>query len=690
MIGDYGEVFVVDWGLVVVHGEAAKPVSNNEDAFATLEIGQIPAYRPSDTASSGLHQKQGGSRRGIGGTPAYMAPEQLQATFDDDVALMGPPVDIYSLGGTLFQILTGKAPHLPKIKTKERIEDFNKRILAGDFPKPRELKGDTPKALEAIVLKAMSLKPASRYASAKELADDVKRWVADEPTLAHSETLLEKSRRWARKNRTVVTTIFLLLMFLAMGGVGYGVVTQGYNEKLQISEKAANDSAVEAKANEELANMQKEKTEHQLYINKIQRAQSDWKYGEASIAYDQLASIPFHRRHWEHAFLYTLFNQNQVTLKGHTNRVLGVAISSDGKRIVSGSMDKTIKVWDAATGMELLTLTGHKSFVYSVAISADGKRIVSGGDNTIKVWDAETGMEILTLKGHKYTVKSVAISSDGKRIVSRGEDNTIKVWDAVTGMEILTILTGRTDIVSSLTISADGKRIVSGSYDKTIKVWDAETGMEILTLTGHADPVTSVAISADGKRIVSGSQGKTIKVWDAASALEFQALKVWDATSALEFQALKGHTDPVESVAISADGKRIVSGSDNKTSKVWDAATGQEIPASQLTKDDYSFASKGQISQDKQWSVEFDKSYGGGVVLINNKLRDERIARDREKLARWAKPDPQWHLVQATESEKANQWFAVAFHLRKLLEIEPANEDAKKRLQIADGKLKGN
>jgi tricorn protease-like protein len=212
---------------------------------------------------------------------------------------------------------------------------------------------------------------------------------------------------------------------------------------------------------------------------------------------------------------------------------------------------------------------------------------------------------------------------------------------------------------------------VSASDDKTIRVWDAVTGLEIQTLKGHTDGVNSVAITSDGKRIVSASDDKTIRVWDAVTGMEIHTLK--------------GHTDGVNSVAITSDSKRIVSGSYNKTIKVWDIATGQEIPASHLTKDGYSLTSKGQISQDKQWSVDFNES---DVVLINNKMRNERIAGDQEKLARWAKPDPQWHLFQATESEKANQWFAVAFHLRKLLEIEPANEDAKKRLQIAENNLK--
>jgi WD40 repeat protein len=119
-----------------------------------------------------------------------------------------------------------------------------------------------------------------------------------------------------------------------------------------------------------------------------------------------------------------------VMLKGHTAGVQSVAFSPDGKWIVSGGVDKTLKVWDAETGEEMLTLQGHSEIVRSVNFSPDGRRIVSGGaDKTIKVWDTETGQEMLTLRRHSDRVFSVAFSPDGKRIVSGSSDKTVKVWE---------------------------------------------------------------------------------------------------------------------------------------------------------------------------------------------------------------------------------------------------------------------
>ena len=166
-----------------------------------------------------------------------------------------------------------------------------------------------------------------------------------------------------------------------------------------------------------------------------------------------------------------------LTLEGHSSGG-SVSFSPDGKRIVSGAADSTVKVWDAQTGQEMHTLKGHPGFVTSVSFSPDGKQIVSGsgigpiiGPGQIKVWDADTGQEILTLKGHAKNVVSVSFSPDGKRIVSGSWDNTLKVWDVQNGQGTLT-LEGHSGPVNSVSFSPDGKQVVSGSGDKTVKVWD--------------------------------------------------------------------------------------------------------------------------------------------------------------------------------------------------------------------------
>ncbi|KIM76284.1 hypothetical protein PILCRDRAFT_826459 [Piloderma croceum F 1598] len=256
-----------------------------------------------------------------------------------------------------------------------------------------------------------------------------------------------------------------------------------------------------------------------------------------------------------------------LLITGHAAEVHSVAISPDGTRIASGSSDRTIRVWDATSGAEVLPpLQGHRDRVLSVAFSPVGNCIASGSaDKTIRVWDAISGTEVLRpLRGHDDWIVSVAFSLGGDRIVSASEDKTVRVWNGITGMEIVPALRGHAHHVQAVAFSPDGSRIVSGSLDQTVRVWNSASGLEVLpALRGHTDTVWSVAFSPDGSRIVSGSQDQTIRVWDSKLGAELLALR--------------GHRSMVRSVTFSPDGNRIVSGSYDNTIPVWDIISGAEI-----------------------------------------------------------------------------------------------------------------
>ena len=254
---------------------------------------------------------------------------------------------------------------------------------------------------------------------------------------------------------------------------------------------------------------------------------------------------------------------NTKTLTGHSSFINHLVISPDGQTLVSASADKTIKLWNLATGKEIRTLTGHSSFINHLVISPDGQTLVSASaDKTIKLWNLATGKEIRTLTGHTNYVNYLAISIDGQILLSASADKTIKVWNFTTGKEIHT-LTGYTKPIDEFAVSSDWQTIATGSHDKIIKVWNFATGKVIHTLTGHSSPVNSVVFSPDGQILASGSADKTIKLWNL--------------TTGQEFRTLTGHSSFVNYLTISPDGQTLASGSADKTIKLWNLATGQEF-----------------------------------------------------------------------------------------------------------------
>src|SRR5258706_341485 len=162
--------------------------------------------------------------------------------------------------------------------------------------------------------------------------------------------------------------------------------------------------------------------------------------------------------------------------EAHIGGVMSVAYSPDGRHIISGSYDHTIRIWDAKTGAAVgEPLEGHISRVTSVAYSPDGRHIISGSyDHTIRIWDAKTGAAAgKPLEGHTHSVTSIAYSPDGRDIISGSDDHTIRTWDAEAGTAAGKPLEGHTHSVRSIAYSSDGQYIASGSDDNTTRVWDA-------------------------------------------------------------------------------------------------------------------------------------------------------------------------------------------------------------------------
>ncbi|KAF3184876.1 hypothetical protein TWF225_005787 [Orbilia oligospora] len=284
------------------------------------------------------------------------------------------------------------------------------------------------------------------------------------------------------------------------------------------------------------------------------------------------------------------------TLEGNTKPVLSVAFSIDGKMLASASFDRTVRLWDATTGVLLQTLEGHSDIVRSIAFNS--KMLASGShDRTVKLWDPNTGVLLRTLEGHKAGVNSIVLSTDSKMLASGSDDTMIRLWDPNTGV-FLRELKGPTNYIGGIALSTDGKMLASRSDDRTVKLWDPNTGVLLHTLEGHTDWVRSVAFS--GRILASASDG-TVKIWDVATGVLLRTLeghrslvlgvefsvdgkmlasasadwtiKIWDTVNGALLRTLEGHTASVKDIAFSVDGKTLASASDDHTVRIWDLST---------------------------------------------------------------------------------------------------------------------
>jgi hypothetical protein len=249
----------------------------------------------------------------------------------------------------------------------------------------------------------------------------------------------------------------------------------------------------------------------------------------------------------------------------HDGPVRALAITPDGRRLITGGDDHTIRICDLATGRLERTLRGHTDSVRAVAVTPDGRRIVSGGAyDTVRVWDLASGQFVHAIAGQGgyRAVNAVAVAPDGGKIVWGGAGAAVQVWDLTNGRVEHTI-TSDDPTVRTVAITPNGQFVLSGGDGGTIQVWDLASGRLVRAIDGHTSPVFSVAVTPDGSRVVSGGHDNTVKVWELDSGrLE---LTLW------------GHTGPVDKLAVTPDGKRIVSGGQDKQVRIWDMSSGQAI-----------------------------------------------------------------------------------------------------------------
>jgi len=275
----------------------------------------------------------------------------------------------------------------------------------------------------------------------------------------------------------------------------------------------------------------------------------------------------------------------QLTLKGHQDWVSALAMSADGQFLASGSLDKTVKLWNLETGETRYTLKDHQQGVLCLTLSPNGQWLASGGfDQTIKVWNLETGELCHTLKGHSGSVRSLVIMPDNQTLISGSFDQTIKLWQLEQGKFVQDLVkeAGR---LSALALSPEGKTLVSGGGDGIIDLWHFQPFDLAFSLTDNLSSINSLALSPDGRRLAAACTDGTLKVWQLDSAKQIER---WQCPSA-----------PATSIIFSDNGQSAIAAHADGTIKIW--WLGIDDPLLVLDNNEASSVVSVALSPEGQW-----------------------------------------------------------------------------------------
>lgn len=629
MVGDYGEVLVMDWGAAKVLHSQATMHRDGADSANSMD------HSRSDESPAEIFVTQAGS---VMGTPGYMAPEQARG----DAASTDERTDVYALGAILYALLTRETPVR---LTRAQAEVFAKRSndgenLTREFQRHvapvlsersarQQLDHPVPDSLVHVVLKAMALRPDDRFPTVKKLQADVAAYQSGFATSA------EEARPWKRFKLLIarhkvlfsaITSVLLVLLAATVVSLQQRKVALESNAGLQLALRRA------SLADHESARQHFRDGQWRQGLALMGRALAFWPENRAAADYllsailfdrgdaDRLPLFGVHHggpvyeaefsldrtrfvtasydgtaQIWDLATGAAMFNQPLQ----HSGPLNCVRFSPDGRKIVTATYDGFAYIWDAYSGQPVGAPLQHGKSnldqlrnVETAVFSPDGKRVLTASwDHTARVWNAETGEQIAELI-HPNRVASAIFSPDGSRILACYWYGGAMLWDATT-FQLIGVPMQHHATVRKALFSPDGRRIATASLDKTARIWDAETGEPLCEPLQHGDQVWTLAISLDGRLLATASHDKTARLWSMIDGSP--------VGTPME------HDGPVDTVAFSPDGTRLVTASRDKSVRLWDVKTCKQI-GERMRHDDAVFKAIFSPDGSKVLSVGWDRA----------------------------------------------------------------------------------
>lgn len=517
------------------------------------------------------------------GTPGYMAPEQADPKFGP----LSAASDVYSLGAILYFMLTARPPFV-----SGSLHETLRQVIETDPVKPRLLNSAAPTDLETICLKCLEKDPARRYATAKELVDELDRFSAGRPIQARPIGKLEVVWRWCRREPAAASlagAVFLLLVALASGATVAAVRIAAARDA-QRSERLRAERTVnqlEAKEAEDL--LRGDRASRGLaHLAHVLR-----KDPTNQVAASRIASVLMQRN----------FPLPLCAPMKHDAVVWSVSYSSDGALVATGADDGVVRVWDAHDGHPVTPPMRHTASVFYVGFTPDDRLLISAGeDRTVRVWDAKTGKEALPPITQPAPLGSVSLSRSGVLVVGAG--TTVRGWRVATGEAVGPVIEqgGKVALVD---IARDGRTaIAGGSQPRAMaKLWDLETGKQLAELKlNNTFRLMAVEIDPGGELALTADYGGATTIWEAptgrkvceilqagvvesavfsplggrvATACRDGVARVWDAHTGEPLTPPMRHATVVAEVQFSRDGRRLWTRCWDDTATIWDATTGE-------------------------------------------------------------------------------------------------------------------